>query len=217
MDGATLQKKLYAGYAKAATRIGLPCSQYRPTSLTAGAIVSAALVQTLTASFNAQDFAYGKPNTYGKPLWYCVADGSQLTPGDYLVDPSGRIYFIAGMQPLLPILAVDCNRVVSFFRPQQQTSVGAASYGGNTIATQTPLVTTYPASVLQGTKGDKSMVNLPGDIRAPWWAVLLPNLPGSVNLRNGDIMVDENGKRYKISSAELTDLGWRMSAAETET
>lgn len=217
MNGALLQAKLYAGYAKAAQRVGQACQQYRPLTATSQAIAPGNLLQSLLASFNPQDMTYGKAQVHGKAAWFCLADGTQLAPSDYLVRPDGRAFFIAAMQPLLPILAIECNRVVSVFRPHQQTAVGAVGYGGETTASQTPLVTQFPASVLQGSKGEKSLVNLPGDVRSPWWVVLLPNLPGATYLRTDDVMTDELGRRYKLSSCEQTELGWRISATEAET
>lgn len=215
MDGATLQSRIYAGYAKASLRIGLTFSQYRPTATTAP-ITAPYLLRTMLASFNAMDMHYGKPNLYGKPLWYCIADGSLLAVGDYLTG-NGSTYFIAAMQPLLPILAVECNRTVTLYRPQQQAGVGAVGYGGNTAQNETMMASGFPASVLQGTKGEHGDVKLPGDVRNPWWSALLPNIPGGVRLRSDDVMVDDQGRRYTLSSTEQTDLGWRITAMEAET
>jgi hypothetical protein len=215
MDGALLQSKVYAGYAKAAAKIGLTFSQYRPTTGTA-ALAAGNKLGTLPVSFNAQDFGYSKPSKYGNAVWYCLADGTQLAPGDYL-EGNGATYFIAAMQPLLPILAVKCNRVVTLYRPQQQTGVGAVGYGGNTAGNQTVIASGFPASILQGSKGEKGEVNLPGDVRSPWWILLLPNLPGALYLRTDDIVIDDFGRRYTLSSVEQTELGWRMTALETET
>ena len=216
MDGPTVQARIYEGYAKAAIRVGLPCGQYRPTSALTAAIAPGNLLQILPASFNAQDMGYGKAQGYGKATWYCLADGTQLAPGDYLVRPDGRAFFISAMQPLLPIFAVECNRTVNVLRPQQQAGVGAQGYGGDTVGAETPLVTQFPASILVGAKSDRSLVNLPGDVRNPSWNVLLPALPGGVYLRNEDIITDDQARRYVISSAELTELGWRINAPQAE-
>ncbi len=216
MDGTTLQGKVYAGYAKAALRVGLSCSHYRPLAATSAVIAVANQLTSLTASFNAEDMTYGRPNKYGKATWYCLADGTQLQVGDYLVQPSGSTFFIAGMQPLLPILVVECNRIVNVYRPQQQPGFGAQGYGGNTVAGQTQTVAQFPASILQGTKGEKSITALPGDVRMPWWAVLMPIIPGAT-IETDDIITDDLSRRYVVSSAELTDLGWRITAAEVET
>lgn len=181
------------------------------------ALAPANFIQTLNASFNSQDMKYSKPNGYGVALYYCLVDGTQMKPSDYLVGQDGSTFFIAGMQPLLPILAVECNRVINIFRPQQDAAIGVASYGGNTTANQVQLVRDYPGSILQGGNGDKSIVGLPGDTRASWWKILLPNLPQGVYLRNADIITDDQGRRYAISSAEQTDLGWRIAASESGT
>lgn len=218
MDGALLQERIYRGYGKAAQHIGLPCVHYRPQlALSPATGQGSRLPRTIEASFNAKDMAYGKASDYGKAVWYCLADGNRLKPSDYLARPDGNIFYIAGMQPLLPILAIECNRVVSVLRPMTQRAVGAQPYGGDTVATETALVDQFPASVLVATKSDRSLVNLPGDVRNPAWTVLLPILPGGVALRSEDIVTDDQSRRYVISSAELTDLGWRIGAVQAET
>jgi hypothetical protein len=216
MNAAQITAKINHGNSRVATVLGKAASQYRPASTTGPVIAAGNLVQSgLMVSYNAQDMAYRRPNLPGKSLWYAVLDATLVQEGDYLVSIDGT-YFIAGMQTMLPILAVQCNRVVSIYRPAQ-SGVGILPYGGETPNNETTICTGFPASVLQGSKGDKSLVNLPGDIRIPWWAVQLPNLPGAVTLRNDDVMTDDLGKRYKISSCEQTDYGWRLSATESET
>jgi len=214
MDAGRLQQLIYKGYGTAATHIG-PCySLYRPTSA-ANPIAPTTLLGTLNASFNAMDMKYGKPNVYGKPLWYALLDGTVTQVGDYLVS-NDKTYFIAAMQTTLPILAVDCNRTLNIFRPQQQTAAGENPYGGTIDSNQTELMTAWPASVLQGTKGEKDGAVLPGDVRLPWWAILFPAYPG-VTLLTADIITDDIDRRYIISSAELTDLGWRCTAIQAQT
>lgn len=215
MDGATLQQRVYYGYAQAAKRIGLSFDQYRPTTATT-AMASGNLLRSMTASFNAQDMRYSKPNGYGKATWYCLADGRLLQVGDYLTG-NGSTYFIAAMQPLLPILAVECNRTVTVYRPQQQAGVGALGYGGNTAANETAVVTSFPASILIGAKAETNAVKLPGDGRSMAQVMLLPPIPGAVQIKNNDIVKDDLGNRYIIFGAELTDLGWRCTIMESET
>jgi hypothetical protein len=215
MDGPTIQARIYAGRGKAAQRIGLPCQVFRPTA-TGSPFTNQ--IATLNAAFNSADPNYVKPNLYGKAVWFSDLDGRFTRVGDYLVRLSDNSYwFIAAQQQLLPIVVIACNRIVNVFRPQQQSGVGAVGYGGDTVAQETPLITGYPASVLVGTKSDKSLVNLPGDVRNPAWAILLPVLPANTYLRNEDVITDDQNRRYVISSAELTDLGWRINAAQAET
>ncbi len=214
MDASKLQQKIYGGYSKAAQRIGNTFAVYRPDSASSP-IAAERLVASLPASFNAEDMKYGKPNKYGKPTWYCLIDGRQTRVGDYLVCGT-ETYFVAAQQLALPILVVECNRVADVLRPKQQAGVGALSYSGGAVAEETSLMEQWPCSILQGTKGEKTEAKLPGDIRSPWWTILLPAWPGVV-LRSTDVIADDLNRRYVISSAELTDLGWRLTAMQAQT
>jgi hypothetical protein len=192
---------------------------------------------TRYVSINAEDMKYSKPNKYGKATWYALVDGHGLRPGDYfigekphgglLLEDGGKLlteaggefllegamqgtFFIAAMQLLLPILVVECNRTISLFRPQVQSGVGAQGYGGTTSENQTLYASGVPCSMLQGTKGEKSETNLPDDTRSPWWVVLMPKSVGYV--APDDIIIDDLGQRYVISSNESSDLGYRCTA-----
>ncbi len=214
MDGVTLNGKVWGGYAKAAAKIGTAYNHYRPTSAS-NPIGAGTLLGSMLVSLNADDPRYSRPNVYGKSTWYAVADGSQMQVGDYIVGIEGTL-FVAALQQLLPIFMVDCNRTVNVSRPQQEAGFGAQAYGGNTVPQETALMTQWPASILQGTKGEKSEINLPGDVRNPWWLILLPYWTG-VNLDMGDVITDDIGRKYVISSAEQTDLGWRITAQGAQT
>jgi hypothetical protein len=213
MDGATINAKVWAGYAKAARVMGTPYQHYRPSSA-ASPLDPANRLPDLPVSLNADDPTYARPNVYGKATWYAVADGSQLQVGDYIVGIEGTL-FVAAMQQLLPIFMVDCNRTINVLRVSMDSGVGQVGYGGDTASTEQPLMTGWPASVLQGTKGEQNEVRLPGDVRTPWWAILMPAWPGIV-LRTSDIITDDLGRRYIVSSAELTDMGWRITAMQTQ-
>lgn len=214
MNADTLQKKIYIGYGKAAQRIGRTFEVYRPSS-ESNPVDPGNLVTSLPASFNSEDMKYGKPNKYGKPLWYCLVDGRQTQVGDYLFN-GDDMYFIAAQQLALPILVVECNRKVDVLRPKQQPGAGAIGYGGGAAAEATTLMSQWPCSILQGTKGEKTEAHLPADIRSPWWAILMPAWPGVV-FRSTDVISDDLNRRYIISSAELTDLGWRLTAMQAQT
>lgn len=210
MDGATLQSKVYAGFGKAALRIGLSYAIYRPSG--PDNPLAGASVGTINAAFTAGP-NFQNPNKYGQAAWYGTLDGDQVNVGDYLVGES--IYFIAAKQHLLPIYAVQCNRTATVHRPQQRVTFGQQGYGGDTAANEVAIMTAWPCSILQGTKGEKNPVNLPGDVRSPWWAILLPSC--NVQIKAGDEITDDMGLRYYISSAELTDLGWRLTAMQAIT
>ncbi|MRW88864.1 hypothetical protein GJ699_02580 [Duganella sp. FT80W] len=210
----SVQEKLYKGYAKAALKLGQQYDLYRPTAADYP-VAPAQLVATVMASFNPQDMKYGSAGDYAKPGWYCLTDGRLTKVGDYLVN-GAEVYFIAAQQLALPIDAVRCNRVATVTRPKQQSGAGAQGYGGSVVADEVALMTQWPCSILQGTKGEKTEANLPADIRSPWWAILLPAWPGVV-LRSTDVITDDLGRRYTVSSAELTDRGWRLTAMQAQT
>lgn len=214
MDGATIQQRIYAGRGKAALRIGLDCRQYRPLS---AAAPLGNLLATLKAAFNAGDSSYRAPNLYGDPVWYGDFDARQTLPGDYLVRVSdGATFFIAAQQPLLPIVCIDCNRSLRVTRQQPVTSVGAVGYGGIQKANDVDVLGTagalWPASILMGGRKEAA-ASLPAGVKNAGWKILLPpSVP--ITLQAGDILTDDMGRRYAVDSAELTDLGWRLSGNE---
>jgi hypothetical protein len=226
MNGATIQSRIWKGYGKAALFIGSTYRFYRPVNSTTPADLFDApdgdwdggeiwdqpgnFLASLPVSLNAEDMKYSRPNKYGKATWYALVDGTSLQPGDYFFGAQG-MFFIAALQPLLPILVVECNRVISVKRPQTQSGTGLiGNYGGNTADTETAFIAGRPCSILQGTKGEKSETSLPGDTRTPWWTVLLPDTGTMIS--PDDIIVDDLDQRYVVSSNERTDLGWRLTA-----
>lgn len=208
MDGAVAQKKVYSGYGKAAQFIGQDYQLFRPEDPLEPINQFYGPVSTIKAAFN-QDDTFSKPNKYGNAQWRGIFDGNQTQVGDYLVGPS--TFFIAGMQHILPILCIECNRTISILRPTQPTGAGAVGYGGDVADDETPLMQGWPASILQGTKGEKNPTGLPGDERLPWWIILLPAWPDII-IQTSDVITDDLGRRYIVSSPELTDFGWRIVA-----
>jgi hypothetical protein len=213
MNGTTLQARIYSGYAKAAQRIGLPFDLYRPTGPT-NPLNPANKLATLPASFRVDDH-YREAQVYGKSMWLAYLDDSQTQPGDYLVGASAT-YFVAAQKPLLPVLTVACTRTVSVVRIAVPTGFGALDYGGIIDGTEVPLMTGWPASVLQAGKGGRNEVNLPADVQAPGWTMLLPAWPGVV-IEPSDIITDDLGHRHIVSVPELTDLGWRLIVQQAVT
>lgn len=202
---ASIQAHIWHGDGKAAQKLGASYQFYRPS---AGHYPGTA-TSILPVSLNAEDMKYGKPNKYGKATWYALVDGTSLAVGDYFIGPQGT-FFIAAMQPLLPILVVECNRTITISRPAAQSGKGAQPYSGMTEANEEPIATGVPCSILQGTKGEKNATDLPGDVRSPWWTILFPASVGRVML--ADLIIDDLGQRYVVSSSEITDLGYRITA-----
>ncbi|MBB3175406.1 hypothetical protein FHR90_003261 [Endobacter medicaginis] len=72
----------------------------------------------------------------------------------------------------------------------------------------------WPASVIQGTKGEKSDVGLPSETRSPWFNVMLPSA-GATVLSN-DIAYDSAGQRYIVSSVSIEGAVYRLTMMEAE-
>jgi hypothetical protein len=214
MDAAKLDQRIYGGYAKAAQRIGYESKLYRP-SFSAEPLNEVNHIRSIFTSYNAEDMRYGKAQKYGKAVWFGLFDGRLTQVGDYLKNDKDGTFFIASQDTALPILVVKCDRIATILRPQQQSGVGALGYGGNTDAGETELMTDWPCSILIESRGDRG-VNLPGDVRDPWWTILLPKYE-SAGLRSGDIVKDDLDRRYVINSAELSGMGWRITAAQAQT
>ncbi len=204
------------------------CQQFRPNGA-ANPTDPANQIGTVTALFDtAPDFKFRTPSQFGKPQWYGLFDFSATQAGDYLVGAKAT-WFVAAIEAIHPPLCIRCNRrVLTITRAagnDAQAQGGPRGYGGRIVApslaeaaaglAETPLMTGWPASVLLGTKGESAPVSgrLPTDTRSPWWKVLLPAVPG-VTLSNTDRMTDDLGRAYIISAAELTALGWSITAME---
>ncbi|WP_054882923.1 hypothetical protein [Yersinia rohdei] len=209
MDGPKLQAKIYKGYGQAAKRIGYPYQQFRASS--PNDPLNTVSLQTLPASFTT-NFNYSAPNKYGQATWLGLFDARLFAPGDFLVGHQGS-YFVAAMQDTLPIYCVQTNRTISVLRGSMEAGVGQVGYGGATVDNEVVMMSGWPASILQGTKGERNEVNLPSDAKTPWFAILLPAYNGLI-LRTSDIITDDIERRYVISSAELTDMGWRVTAMQ---
>jgi hypothetical protein len=216
MDGATIQQRVYAGRGKAAARIGLSCAIMRPT----GATATHANVGSTPAAFNAGDSTYKAPNMPGDPIWYADIDGRLIQQGDYLVrQVDGAMWYVAGMQQLLPIIVIDCNRMVTVQRAQQSTAPGAVGYGGVTPSSLVTILGSnaqkWGASILIGGRKDQA-ANLPAGVKNAGWRIMLPPSV-TVTLTPGDVISDDLGRRYVVDACENTDLGWRMTGNEIHT
>jgi hypothetical protein len=209
MNGRQLQDRLYLGLGLSARHIGQLTDAFRPSGPFLPLDTQNRFLR-LPATFISTSGKYGHANEYGDALWYGIFDGSYTRPGDYLVVGSGH-FFIGSQTPLLPILCVRTNRIISISQPRMQTSVASNPYGGYTSGSSIILIDGWPASVLGETRSSHSTTDLPTDQAIPYWNVLMPS-PAGVVLSPGDIITDDLGRTAMIVGSELTDLGWRISA-----
>jgi hypothetical protein len=209
-----LQDRISRGLGAAARAVGVRTDAYRPSG-TADPLARPNRFLRLHAAFSAQDNKFTHPSGYGAALWQGLFDSAYTRPGDYLVQQSGT-WFVASQERLLPVLCVRVNRIVSFSRAAAPAANGVNDYGGVTLATASPLLTNWPASILGVAGGGRPEAGLPSDGAVPFWTVLLPAFPGAL-LRPADLMTDDLGRGASVSAAELTDLGWRLTVKQAIT
>lgn len=196
MDANRITQKIYAGYEKAAKRLGKEFTVYRVTD---PLDVLGNSVGTVLASFNAQDWGYTRPNLPGKPWWYTVVDGRVLEVGDILVGTTtSETYVIAGMQTHLPILSYDCNTTLDVSRQDLDNHTSSALL---------KVVAACPASVINtsvgGGRQDYEHATGQGHYR-----VLMPYL--GVNIHTNDVATNALGDAFLVQSVEHSDYGWRL-------
>lgn len=202
MDAARLTGKIYKGYGRAAKHIGTDYTLCRPVD---ALHVLTNPLGSIKASFNAQDWAYLKPNVYGKALWYGVFDARQTQIGDYLTGGSDGTFFIASMQTHLSILCVSCNRVGTI---QYQDSTDMDSNDFVTV------VDSAPMSILAASES-KGKLDGPAEVGPGRYTCLLPSF--GVYIYTNYVIIDDLQQSYAIMSSELTDLGWRLKIERIRT
>jgi hypothetical protein len=222
MRGDILRDVISRAYGRAAVSVGDWCDAYRPVS-TIDPLHLRNRYMLLQAAFTTPRPESNRPVGYGMATWWGVFDSAYTRPGDYIVRRESRpgaadggTWFIAAQQPLLPMLCVRTTRMVSFTRATTTTTSGVGTYGGYTRANANTLFTDFPASVLNADIVGIDPTDLPADAIPESWQVLLPARP-EVVLLTGDVMADDLGRTGVISSAELTDLGWRLLVKVTTT
>ncbi|MDR3736040.1 MAG: hypothetical protein P4L10_10955 [Acidobacteriaceae bacterium] len=214
MSGALYESLYDLGYSISAGIVGKPYAQYRP--YTSGAAISAPNLIGLIDAYLTTDAALKGASQlqYGKAVWYGALERNGIQPGDYIVGPLGT-FFIAGTAYPGPVSLVQCNHNVTLTRLPANVTPGASStYGGDVLAAETTIFTSWPCSLLiAGSRMTPSAMSLPNDGKMGTVQFLLPYSVPSV-LYTNDILTDENGNRYAAASAEQTILGWRMNAEQ---
>ncbi len=212
MSASTIEGAIWAGMAAAAATLGFAYQQFRPAgpqNPMSGVPLNPALPVAATVQYGRFDAA----PTWEKPERFLFLDGTQTAVGDYLTGGPLGTLAIVSQDPMLPIVGIVCNHVLTFKRPSAPMGFGGQSgYGGDVAAAEVTLLAAWPAYLGTAGQGGRSPANLPGDVEQPRLDIRLPMWPGVV-LLNGDVVCDEQGRRYKIVSAEGSTLGWRISAS----
>src|ERR1017187_784096 len=147
MDAATLQQRIWSGYAKAAIRIGYTFAIYR-SATAINPLDSGNLIGTTFCGID-KNYTYKNPAKYGDKQYQLLIDGTQVLPFDYLVGQDiTATYFICSMFPLVPILGMACNHTITITRPTSVDGAGFTGYSAYLPGDATLLMQSIPASVL---------------------------------------------------------------------
>lgn len=226
MKAEQIHAKIYAGRGKAALRLGLSYDVWRPVQASDPFTNQ---IATIKAAFNAGDNKYKNPNMPGDPIWFGDFDGRLTQTGDYLICSGNHedIKYIAAQQHLLPIIVVECNRSVRLLRSKKSQSVGYVGHSGlDYAATENDDILGmapdnnggkflgWPCSIILGRGQMRNPEPLPASsAEQTGWQILLPSsVPAVINAN--DILIDDLGRKYSISAAEQSDIGWRIKATE---
>ena len=211
MDGVRLADRLAYGAGCAARRVGFLHDAYRPAGPCAPLELANRFMR-LCVALVLPGGAVSGPGGFGVPFRQAWADWSYLQVGDYLAGPEG-VMFVASIEPPKPMLVVMANARVMLARPGAAGQAGLSGYGAVTVATEVPLLSGFPASLLAGGTGDRTRNGVPDDTKVPGFTALLPVVDG-VTPQVADILMNERGERYAVNSVEETGGVWRLSAVQ---
>lgn len=213
MDAATIAGKVAAGYGRAATVLGRSVSLYRPNGT--GSVVTAAnLIQTQLAAFDcARNFSPTSGDAFATRLFYAMADSSAWQIFDHVATEDGETYFVGRLDDIRAPMVVRCDRTLIVKRPSAGTP-GENFYSNNRTASESILLSGWPAALMPETRSEPTNARLPGDARAPMALLLMAQAP--VQIRFGDILYDDlpTPSRYLVSSAIYSPLGVEITAAQ---
>lgn len=210
MNGTILQGRIYAGYKKAAAHAGRPYSVYR--AFTPILPVDALNRIGEVNCFFAANQKYNSVHKYKEPTRYLWADGRELMQRDILIGPYGT-FFVGDLQPNLPLQAIKCNDAISISRPIYQYGAQIQVVDGEEIAFGCPCFR-------QLKKMDQKPVNsVFGASTAATpiaeWFVYVP-IEWTI-LKQNDMVTDQTGRRYTISSIDPSEIGTVLVIRQADT
>ncbi len=197
MNARTLQDRISKGMGVAARRSGAPAGLFRPQG-----IVAPLSARNLVIELPVVFLPNGGAVSYGQALWRGIYDASYSQPGDYLAGLE-TTFFVACQLPGLPVACVRTNRVISIVRPLPAMQAG---YSGFFAEPGAVVIAQWPASLLES--GGHANPGEAGKARFGAWTLLLPS--GIATPQVGDVVNDDLGGVYAVSSAEQGALGWRL-------
>lgn len=219
--------------------VGHPYAVYRPTG-TDLRDMSGMLRGSVKANMS-KDYNYNHAPAWDDLLWATIVDPTTLSIGDILVGP--LTYYVASMDPFLPLSCVRCNGLVDLLRVNSQLADKAGVPGmGDALPSQPGSdgvyfgSTTEPISAGQPGAGEVTLGfsvpaclvanagratgsgQLPDDAPGPArWRIYVPaSVFGQGSIVDRDVVRDAEGHRYYVSSAQWSEMGYRLETIRLE-
>lgn len=203
MDAAKLQERLYKGYGQMAKRVGQLYDVYRsPDGM--DPLASGNLIASLHMAIATRTRPFEVPAQFKDAVWMVFIDGRELQPRDFLAGPYGT-WYIADMQPELPIQAVRCNHTVSIGRPEFAVDDGALEQSLIPIASALPVFTQLKrVDIKQPAFGSSTAGQA-----ITHWTAFIPMAQGAI--KQHDLVTDDEGVKYELDAPDFTNMGYVTS------
>lgn len=202
MTNATdLSALISKGFGRAAQRTGSEYLVFRPNGAI-NPLSNRNRIGTILVTFPGEALTDLKVSEYREALF----ETKCIKVGDYLKGAEG-VFFVCGLPQYAQPLCALTNRLVSLARPVRP-ALGA--YAGGYSFGLTGMASAWPARVLA--LGNHSASVMPGESRLAVWSIELPALPFSPCA--SDVIKDDLGRSFVISSADETRAGWMLVAKQ---
>ena len=212
-----LQAGLTAAAAAFALAVGSPFSHYRP-ALATNPVYLSNLIGTISAAMtvaSASQYNFARAPNAHDFQFYCLADEAQLQIGDVLQGAGAVNYFVGGLAPLGPPVAIRCNAALTFRRRTtfgRERGPGFNSYSGASFKNETETLTGVPACILLASAGKSTRADgLPGDAPGPIkYEIYVSPLIDQTMISLDDAVIDDAGRRFIISGFEKNPVSLRL-------
>ena len=204
MDVDGLQDKLARGMGTASRKLGTLTTVYRPAGPSQPLSEHHRIIRMMAL------FVPKGPLSTSKGVvpwvWQGVFDASYTRQSDYLVS-SSQTFFIGNQTPGLPVECVLTNRTISLSRSAFTRQGG---YSGLTDDDTLEVLSGWPVSLSELAAG--AATSAAGRQSFGTFTVLLP---ASVAIpRSSDVITDDLGATYIVSSTEQDALGWKLTVRQ---
>lgn len=243
LNSASLQALSAKFMAKGAAIAGQPYTVYRANGVTDLSNLAPLYTGKVLANMS-KDYNYNHAPAWDDLLWATIVDPTHLQIGDILV--GALTYYVASMDPFLPLSTVRCNGRVDILRENSQldsqsgvpgvpdampsqpvtTGPGGKYFGANTEPVnagqpgvgEVTLGRGVPACLIANAGRATGSGQLPDDAPGPArWRIYVPaSVFGEGSVVNRDVVRDADGHRYYVSAAQWSEMGYRLETVRLE-